>query len=498
MKKYLKNIFLVLLILTCFCVYGCRVDDPVDNNDDINNNINDNNDNNNDNNNDDNDDDNNDDDEDDPWIDEHECVESDWIDVEEFTCGERGDQYTECTICGELMNARTYRKEHEYIEEVVKEVTCTENGQTRRYCIHCGNEQFLTDYSKGHVFGSVAVVKSPSSTENGIKDLRCANCKETMRSIEFVNNGFTFNGKLSVNGRDLVNKFGQKIQLFGLSTHGIQWFGRYANMGTIASLVEGFGINVIRFAFYTDENGYCDGGETKQEEMLTHLYNGIDAATKLGLYVIIDWHMVGAENVADKNPLTYLEESKEFFSFISEKYKRYDNILYEIMNEPNGNTTWAQCKQYANEVIPCIRKNSDGIILVGNPNWTADLNSVMKSPLTGYENIMYTYHFYAADHRHTSQVENAYDSGFPVFISEYGFMNSDGDGAISDTYGQNWKRVLDERNISYVAWNISNSGGSASIFKKGSSDMIDVSDSNLKEWGIYLKKMYREMAGLDK
>ena len=222
---------------------------------------------------------------DDPWIDEHECVESDWIDVEAFTCGQTGDQYTECTICKELINTRSYKKQHEYIEEVVKEVTCTENGQTKRTCIHCGNEQLLTDYSKGHDMNAVAVVKSPSSTANGIKEIRCSKCRETMRSIEYVNNAYTFNGKLSVNGRDLVNKFGQKIQLFGLSTHGIQWFGRYANMGTIASLVEGFGINVIRFAFYTDENGYCDGGETKQEEMLTHLYNGIDAATKLGLYV---------------------------------------------------------------------------------------------------------------------------------------------------------------------------------------------------------------------
>ena len=232
--------------------------------------------------------------------------------------------------------------------------------------------------------------------------------------------------------------------------------------------------------------------------MLEDLKEGVEAATALGLYVIIDWHMVGAENDADKNPLTYLEESKEFFSYISEYYSRQNNILYEIMNEPNGATTWADCKKYANEVIPCIRKNTDAIILVGNPSWTADLLSVMRDPLTGYENIMYTYHFYAADHRQTSQVEQAYDKGFPVFISEFGFMESSGDGAISETYGENWKKVLDERNISYVAWNISNSKGSASIFKNGSADMTDVSDENLKEWGIYLKKWYRNKSGLDK
>ena len=429
---------------------------------------------------------------------EHECVESDWIDDEEFTCGESGYQYTECTICHELMQSRTYTKRHAYTEEVVVEVTCTENGTTRRHCVNCGKEQFLTDYAKGHEVGNVAIVKYPSNTENGIKEIRCSKCKSAIRSIEFVNNGYVYNGELSVNGRDLVNKSGRKVQLYGLSTHGMNWFGRYANIDTIASLIEEFGINVIRFSMTTSEGGYCNGTEATKKQMLADLEEGIEAATKLGIYVIVDWHMVGATEEADKNPLTYLEQSKEFFGYISEKYKKNGNILYEIMNEPNGSTSWADCKKYANEIIPIIRRNSNGIILVGNPNWTSDLKSVMGDPLIGYENIMYTYHFYAGDHKQTAQVETAYDSGLPIFISEYGFMNSDGDGEINDASGQNWKKVLDERNISYVAWNISNSECSSSIFKYGSNDMIDVSDSNLREWGIYLKKMYREKAGLDK
>jgi endoglucanase len=247
---------------------------------------------------------------------------------------------------------------------------------------------------------------------------------------------------------------------------------------------------------YTDENGYCDGSEATKKKMLEALHRGIEIATELGLYVIVDWHMVGAEDDKDKNPLTYKDEAVKFFSRLSAEFKDYNNILYEIMNEPNGPTTWNDCKTYANLVIPEIRKNTDAIILVGNPRWTADLNSVMKDPLIGYENIMYTYHFYARDHRRTTQVENAYDAGFPVFISEFGFMNSDGDGPISKTNGEKWRQVLDSRNISYVAWNISNSGGSASIFKHNSSRMDDVTDSNLKEWGVYLKNWYRQKSGL--
>ena len=465
MKKYLMLIFVMLI---CFTLIGCK--EPENPGTVI------------------------------PPIEEHDCYEfqSEWIDDEPFTCGETGYQHTICTKCGELVEMQKIMKRHEYNEELVKEATCTEDGITKRTCINCNLEQEIKIYRTGHEIGGIAITKQPTSSAIGQRAVKCKNCDAVLRTLDYVNNAYNFNGKLSVDGANLVNKSGRKYQLYGLSTHGIQWFGNYANFDTIASLQESFGINVIRFAFYTDENGYCDGGEVKQKAMLEHLHRGIDAATKLGLYVIVDWHMVGAENPADKNPLTYLEESKEFFSYISEYYKDQDNILYEIMNEPNGSTTWADCKKYAEEVIPCIRKNTDAVILVGNPSWTADLNSVMKDPLVGYKNIMYTYHFYAGDHRNTGQVVSAYDKGFPVFISEFGFMNSDGDGPINESSGQNWLKILDERNISYVAWNISNSKGSASIFKYNSTDMVDVSDENLKEWGVYLKKLYRLKSGLDK
>lgn len=439
-------------------------------------------------------------DEPDDKIDEHNCedYESDWIDDEEFTCLQKGDQYTICTKCGELISTRTITKYHNYEERIIKEVTCTENGEVEEVCLNCGKSIKTVKYAKGHVRGDVVITREQTESMIGQMDSICSVCNQSIRTLDYVNNGYFKYGKLKVDGRDLVNEAGTKVQLYGLSTHGMQWFGRYANFDTIASFKETFGINIIRFAFYTSENGYCDGDESKKNQMLEDLKEGVDAATSLGLYVIIDWHMVGAEDVNDKNPLTYLEESKEFFSYISEYYKSQNNIFYEIMNEPNGSTTWSDCKKYAEEVIPCIRKNSDAIILVGNPKWTADLNSVMKDPLVGYDNIMYTYHFYAADRYNTStQVIKAYDSGFPVFISEYGFMDSDGDGNLDLTNGENWRDVLDARNISYVAWNISNSGGSASIFKQGSDDMIDVSDSNLKEWGIYLKKWYRSKSKLD-
>ena len=421
----------------------------------------------------------------------HDCEnsKSDWIG--EVPCGTTGTQQKICTECERVLEERTISVEHNYESEITQEKTCTVNGITTYTCANCGDSYTTEEKATGHVQTEIKILKQATSTTLGTKIIGCENCNHIFKEFQYVDNAYHANGKLSVKGADLVNQNGEKYQLFGLSTHGLQWFSKVVNFDTFCEIQENFGNNVFRLALYTDEDGYCDGSETKKKQMLETLQRGIDIATQLGLYVIVDWHMVGAENVLDKNPLTYLEESKEFFSYISEYYKDQDNIIYEIMNEPNGSTTWADCKKYANEVIPCIRKNTDAVILVGNPKWTADLYSVMADPLTGYENIMYTYHFYAADHSSTTQVVKAYDSGFPVFISEFGFMESSGDGNISETNGDKWKKVLDTRNISYVAWNISNSKGSASIFKHNTSKLDDVSDSNLKVWGVYLKNWYR-------
>ena len=120
----------------------------------------------------------------------------------------------------------------------------------------------------------------------------------------------------------------------------------------------------------------------------------------------------------------------------------------------------------------------------------------MADPLVGYENIMYTFHFYANDSYNQKRLTNAYDNGFPVFVTEHGGMEASGDGAMDYANLTKWYKAMDERNISYVAWNISNSKGSASIIKQGDSTTKNFSDSHLKEWGIYYKGHVRKEMGV--
>ena len=222
---------------------------------------------------------------------------------------------------------------------------------------------------------------------------------------------------------------------------------------------------------------------------------GKETLCKIGIGLIVVNMIIDILQVYDVLKTGY--EAKEFFARLSNEFKDYDNVLYEIMNEPSGATTWADCKKYANEIIPIIRENTDAIILVGNPKWSADLVSVRNDPLVGYTNIMYTFHFYANDSFDQTRLTDAYDNGIPVFVTEHGGMEATGDGPMDYTSLEKWYKEMDKRNISYVAWNISNSKGSASIIKYNDSTMKDFSDEHLKEWGIYYKNHIREEMGVN-
>ena len=401
-----------------------------------------------------------------------------------------------CERCDKLLRTEEREMEHDLYEELV-EATCTKNGMFIVKCHNCPYIERKIIFSEGHNYIYI-VTKDVTEDEYGIKHKECLKCHDKQKDIAYVENGFSKHGKLSVKGADLVDKNNKKVQLVGLSTHGLQWFGDYVNYDTFESLKYGFGINIIRLSLYTSEDGYCVSDEYRKKQLFNIVCNGIDYCTDLDMYVMIDWHMLGAEDLNDRNPLYYKDEAVKFFKELTVKYKGYDNILFDIMNEPSGPVKWNDCKEYANLVIPTIRENSNGVIVVGNPRWSADLDSVMASPLEGFDNIMYSYHFYAGDKTNAQKIINAYNKGFPVFVSEHGGMENTGDGPIYYEYIKKWYEDLNMLNISYIAWNISNSKGSASIFVYNSSDMKSVDDKNLKEWGIYYRDYVRALFKLPK
>lgn len=295
-------------------------------------------------------------------------------------------------------------------------------------------------------------------------------------------------GKLSVKGTQLVDKNGNNFQLKGMSTHGIAWFPDFINESSFKTLRDDWNTNAIRLAMYTHEyNGYCSGGDKAYLKGLVE--KGVNIATDLGMYVIIDWHIL-----QEQSPQTYKSEAKAFFEEMSSKYKNYDNVIYEICNEPNGGAGWDNdIKPYAEEIIPIIRKNSpDAVIIVGTPTWSQDIDKALANPLD-YDNVMYALHFYAATHTDwlRQRVQDCYNKGLPIFVSEFGCCDASGNGGNDFGQTKQWLELLDSCGISYMNWNLANKNESSSAFKESASANGNWKESDMNEGAIWIRKWFR-------
>lgn len=303
-------------------------------------------------------------------------------------------------------------------------------------------------------------------------------------------------GRLHVKGTKLVDKKGHEVQLRGVSTHGLSWYPQYVNDKCFAQLHDKWGANVVRLAMYTEEyNGYCSGDAKNRSDLKKLIKKGVKLAKKHKMYVIVDWHIL-----SDGNPNSHKKEAKAFFREMSREFKGYNNVIYEICNEPNNGTSWKEIKSYARSVISTIRKNDKkAVIVVGTPTWSQDVDQAAADPIKG-DNIMYALHFYAATHKTDlrNKMTAAINKGLPVFVTEYGICDASGNGAIDKKEADRWIQTMDEYGVSYIAWNLSNKQESSSIIKSSCPKVSGFKKSDLSDEGKWLYSMLRKKAGLTK
>lgn len=303
-------------------------------------------------------------------------------------------------------------------------------------------------------------------------------------------------GRLHVKGTKLVDKKGHEVQLRGVSTHGLSWYPQYVNDKCFAQLHDKWGANVVRLAMYTEEyNGYCSGDAKNRSDLKKLIKKGVRLAKKHKMYVIVDWHILSGGN-----PNSHKKEAKAFFREMSREFKGYNNVIYEICNEPNNGTSWKEIKSYARSVISTIRKNDKkAVIVVGTPTWSQDVDQAAADPIKG-DNIMYALHFYAATHKADlrNKMTAAINKGLPVFVTEYGICDASGNGAIDKKEADRWVQTMDEYGVSYIAWNLSNKQESSSIIKSSCSKVSGFKKSELSDEGKWLYHLLRKKAGLTK
>ncbi len=344
-------------------------------------------------------------------------------------------------------------------------------------------------------------------------------------------------GSLKVVGNQLCDEAGNPVQLAGMSTHGWQWCPDCYTAESVELLVKDWSINILRFALYVEEEGY----NTDPEKFRAKLCEIVDLCEKMGIYCLVDWHILTPGNPLDPK----YAGAQEFFQFMANKYANKKHVLFEICNEPNNclekgdpEKTWVCTKdtivswdmiaEYANTIIPTIQKEYDAvgaahpIIMVGTPQWNQLVDACLKEgmyqgngkdlsdPLPArdarlqYDNVMYTFHFYSGEHNegfpqggkpdYYNMYSYMYDvlGKLPVFCSEFGLTNADGNGDLHIDRTDKWLQLLSGNNagkqlVSFCNWSFSDDPRSSSALKPGACAKKEWND--LTPSGEYVKKV---------
>ena len=264
-------------------------------------------------------------------------------------------------------------------------------------------------------------------------------------------------GQLRVDGPNIVNEDGAVVQLQGMSLFWSQWYPQFYEYNTIKWLRDDWCINIIRPAIgIRDDGNYYEG----ENNSLARARAVIDAAIELDIYVLVDWHA----HYAPRN----IESAKKFFRTIAQEYGNHPNIIYEIFNEPIG-YSWGEIKSYSEQIITEIRKyDPDNIIVCGTPQWSAFPDAVIGNAIN-QSNIAYTLHYYAASHfqDYRNRANAARGNGLCVFVTEYGLVNADGNGAVNEGSSRDWWNWMNDNKISHCNWSLCDKDEGASALQPG-------------------------------
>ena len=289
-------------------------------------------------------------------------------------------------------------------------------------------------------------------------------------------------GLLQVNGNRIVDKDNEPVCFAGNSFFwsNDNWGGeRFYKFEVVSWLKLDWKATIVRAAMgVEDPGGYLDNNVSNKNRVITI----VDAAIDEGLYVIIDWHSHHAEDNTN--------EAVSFFEEMADLYGEYDNVIYEIYNEPLDVSWSATIKPYADSVISAIRAiDPDNLIVVGTPEWSQRVDLAAADPITNHSNIAYTLHFYTIYHQQwlRDRASAALDDGIALFITEWGSIGY----SQVDSEANEWMTWCFENKISHCNWAVNDKEEEWSILVPGASTSGGWDDDDLTDAGKLAKNIIK-------
>lgn len=292
--------------------------------------------------------------------------------------------------------------------------------------------------------------------------------KEDIKKFLVNKNCVKMNGQLQRSGLNVVNSKGKITQLVGVGSHHFMQYSNVMNKANIATL-KAMGCNVFRPTMYLGDRVFsksnfkmATGYLNSKKETLEKLRELINACIDLDMYVIVDWHIYAP----DGGILVNKDDAIEFFNIISTEYANCPNIIYELANEPYADTTtcsWTNVKSFIDEVGAVIIKNSPNALIISGFHYSTT-NDVASKPITSIKNFFYSPHSYTGEGNY-SIISEAFNTGLPIFVSEWGNAQSSGDGARNDTTSNDLINFLNKCNISWLIWKLTYQDMTCSMLK---------------------------------
>ena len=289
-------------------------------------------------------------------------------------------------------------------------------------------------------------------------------------------------GLLQVNGNRILDQHSAPVCFAGNSFFwsNDNWGGeRYYKSEVVSWLKLDWKTTIVRAAMgVEDPGGYLDNKTANKNRVKTV----VDAAIDEGLYVIIDWHSHHAEDNTNEAAL--------FFQEMANLYGEYDNVIYELYNEPLD-ISWSNViKPYAISIIAAIRAiDPDNLILVGTPEWSQRVDLAAADPITGYSNIAYTLHFYTVHHQQwlRDRASAALNDGIALFVTEWGSIGY----SQIDSEANEWMTWCFDNKISHCNWAVNDKEEEWSILVPGASTSGGWSDDDLTDAGKLARNIIR-------
>lgn len=345
----------------------------------------------------------------------------------------------------------------------------------------------------------------------------------------------TQNGLLKVNGNTIENESGQPFRVAGNSifwsgfTAGIPFYTAQNAPVVVEHLATEWNSGLVRAAMAVEEadgtpysvsqpnfadnlqpTSTAQGYFNNPARELERVENIIDAAIANDIYVLVDFHSHFAQ--------FFKEEAITFFTHIATKYGNDKHIIYEIFNEPistenhrNSNEnrvfsdvnlqrqTWNNIiKPYAIDVINAIRAiDPDNLIVVGTPGFSQFVNIAADNRITRNDlnlpanadlNLAYTLHFYSGTHKQFLRdiATEALNDGIALFVTEWGTVNADGNGAVDVQETIRWMDFMRDNNLSHANWSITdkNEGSAVIRDRQGINGLLN---NQLTESGTFVR-----------